>query len=154
MNLLATSVFIFFAARISFEDIRYFKIRNRLLLPFFCCTLVFSAFSGSFRTHFLSGLVFLLLFSFMHIAGALLPRKASIGFGDVKLLAVLAFGYVDHGIRSTEVYLLSLWCALLLQLCLHFLHQGKLLPRIAMAPSIFLAGTLYLYAPIGLLLPQ
>jgi hypothetical protein len=39
-------------------------------------------------------------------------------------------------------------------LCLHFLHQGKLLPRIAMAPSIFLAGTLYLYAPIGLLLPQ
>ena len=83
-----------------------------------------------------------------------MPRTAGIGFGDVKLISIIAFGYVDLGIRSAEVFLLSLWFALFAQLFLHLLHQGKLLPRIAMAPSIFLAGSLYLYAPMGFLLPQ
>jgi len=154
VNFLAGFVFYYFAIQISFEDIKYFKIRNRLLLPFFYCTFVYSAFTGSFREHLLSGLMFLLLFSLLYVAGARMPRTAGIGFGDVKLISIIAFGYVDLGIRSAEVFLLSLWCALFAQLFLHILHQGKLLPRIAMAPSIFLAGSLYLYAPMGFLLPQ
>jgi hypothetical protein len=41
-----------------------------------------------------------------------------------------------------------------MQIGLQYLQQRRFPNRIAMAPSIFLAVGLYLYAPMGLLLPQ
>jgi hypothetical protein len=44
--------------------------------------------------------------------------------------------------------------ALVAHICLHLLIYRKFPYRTAMAPDIFLASGLYLYAPIALLLPQ
>ena len=81
-------------------------------------------------------------------------NQPGIGFGDIKLMTVLAFGLIDTGIRSIEIYFLSLCCAIFLQMSFLYFHQRKFPMRMAMAPSIFFAVGLYLYAPMGLLLPQ
>lgn len=101
-----------------------------------------------------SGVVFLLIFTAIHLFGKFASRDLAIGFGDVKLISVLTFGYVDLGFRSLEIFFIALWLALLVQISLEFIRKRKFISRIAMAPSIFLATALYLYAPLGLLLPQ
>jgi len=81
-------------------------------------------------------------------------KSGGIGFGDVKLIAVLALAFFDTGLKSVEIFFVSLWLALVTHICLHLLIHRKFPRRIAMAPDIFFASGLYLYAPIALLLPQ
>jgi len=90
----------------------------------------------------------------LYLLSNALHKSGGIGFGDVKLIGVLAFAYFDSGLRSVEIFFVSLWLALVAHICLHLLICRKFPYRIAMAPDIFLASGLYLYAPIGLLLPQ
>jgi Flp pilus assembly protein protease CpaA len=81
-------------------------------------------------------------------------KLGGIGFGDVKLIAVLAFGYFETGLRSIEIFFVALWIAVMAHICLYLLMYRKYPHRIAMAPDIFFASGLYMYAPIELLLPQ
>ena len=101
-----------------------------------------------------AGVLYLSIFLFLYVIGILLPIQSGVGFGDVKLVSVLAFGYLHIGVRSLSIYCLSLCCACSMQIGLQYLQQRRFPNRIAMAPSIFLAMGLYLYAPMGLLLPQ
>jgi Flp pilus assembly protein protease CpaA len=101
-----------------------------------------------------AGVLYLSIFLFLYVIGIVLPIQSGIGFGDVKLISVLAFGYLHIGVRSLSIYFLSLCCACSMQIGLQYLQQRRFPNRIAMAPSIFLAVGLYLYAPMGLLLPQ
>ena len=154
MNLLNALWFSVFALAISIEDLRNFRISNPLLGLFFLMLLTKSLFFGTFFIDAFSGLIFLLIFTIVHLLGKFVSRDLAIGFGDVKLIGVLAFGYVNLGFRSVEIFFISLWLALLAQISLEFIRKRKSISRIAMAPSIFLAIALYLYAPLGLLLPQ
>jgi len=67
---------------------------------------------------------------------------------------VLAFGYINVGYESANIFIVALWISLLIQLILEMLVRRKFSSHMAMAPSIFFAVGLYLYAPIGLLLSQ
>jgi Flp pilus assembly protein protease CpaA len=146
---LAPYVILFlFSIKISLEDLRFHKIRNILLFNLFVLLFLHSILVGDLFSQFFS------IFTTLFLVGFLIPTDSGIGFGDVKLLTVLAFGFIDVGFRQIEIYFLSLWCALFLQVCLHYIHKRKFLSPMAMAPSIFLAVWLYLCAPIGLLLPQ
>ena len=154
MNLFSVLCFYIFAIVISIEDLRNFRISNRLLLVFFFVLFSDSLISGNLNRQVFSGVFFLLVFSVIHLVGRFTASKGSIGIGDIKLIGVLTFGYVNLGFRSVEIFLISLCLALLAQIGLEFIRNRKLVSRIAMAPSIFLAIALYLYAPLGLLLPQ
>ena len=147
-------ILFFFAIKISIEDLRFHKIRNIHLSYFFILLCFQSILVGNLFSQLLSGLIIFTLFTTFYLVGTLISTVSGIGFGDVKLLTVLAFGFIDAGFRQIEIFLLSLWCALLLQVCLHYIYKRRLLSSMAMAPSIFLAVLLYLCAPIGLLLPQ
>lgn len=154
MKAIAILVLFCFALGVSLEDIRTYRIRNRALLVFLLILLMLAIRNSEVQIHALSGAIFFGFFSLFHLAGRLLSSELAIGFGDVKLLSVIAFGYVDVGFRPFEVFLFSLWCALFLYLCFRFICMRKFQSRVPMAPSIFLASGLYLYAPMGLLLPQ
>lgn len=151
MSTLLLSVF---ALLISIEDLRKFKISNRLLGLLFLMLFTKSLVMGTFFVDAFSGVIFLLIFSTVHLLGKFVSPDLAIGFGDVKLISVLTFGYVDLGFRSLEIFFIALWLALLVQISLEYMFRRKFLSRIAMAPSIFLATALYLWAPLGLLLPQ
>jgi Flp pilus assembly protein protease CpaA len=151
MSTLLLSVF---ALLISIEDLRKFKISNRLLGLLFLMLITKSLVMGTFFVDAFSGVIFLLIFSTVHLLGKFVSPDLAIGFGDVKLISVLTFGYVDLGFRSLEISFIALWLALLVQISLEYMFRRKFLSRIAMAPSIFLATALYLWAPLGLLLPQ
>ena len=142
------------ALKISIEDLRNFRIRNRDLLILTAFLLVFSLINDNFFPQIVSGFIFLCIFGLIHVLSVAFSNQPGIGFGDIKLMTVLAFGLIDSGIRSIEIYFLSLCCAIFLQMSLLYLHQRKFPMRMAMAPSIFFAVGLYLYAPMGLLLPQ
>lgn len=154
MNLLNALWFSVFALAISIEDLRNFRISNPLLGLLFLMLLTKSLVFGTFFVDAFSGLIFLLIFTIVHLLGKFVSRDLAIGFGDVKLISVLTFGYVDLGFRSLEMFFIALWLALFVQISLEYMHKRKFSSRIAMAPSIFLAVTLYLYAPLGFLLPQ
>jgi Flp pilus assembly protein protease CpaA len=81
-------------------------------------------------------------------------ESGGIGFGDVKLIAVLAFAFFDSGLQSIAIFFISLWMILVAHISLYYLIYRKFPRRLALAPDIFLASGLYLYAPIALLLPQ
>lgn len=151
MSTLLLSVF---ALLISIEDLRKFKISNRLLGLLFLMLITKSLVMGTFFVDAFSGVIFLHIFSTVHLLGKFVSPDLAIGFGDVKLISVLTFGYVDLGFRSLEIFFIALWLALLVQISLEYMFRRKFLSRIAMAPSIFLATALYLWAPLGLLLPQ
>ena len=150
----STFLLLFFSILLSFNDLKSHRISNRSLIIFFVLLILNTLTSQKLVSGFVSGFLFLAFFTLIHLVGRALPINLSIGFGDVKLLAVIAFGYIDAGIQSLETFFLSLWCAVLLQICLNYLHKRTLPSSMPMAPSIFLAVGLYLYAPIGLLLPQ
>ena len=154
MHLFNSLCFLLFALLISIEDLRNFRISNRILFLYLFILVLDSLFNGEFIRHVISGVFFLLLFSVIHLMGRFVSHEHTIGIGDIKLIGVLTFGYVNIGFRSIEIFFISLWLALLAQICLEFIRKRKFVSRIAMAPSIFLAVALYLYAPLGLLLPQ
>jgi Flp pilus assembly protein protease CpaA len=154
MHLAPYVILFFFSIKISIEDLRLHKIRNTLLFKLFILLFLQSLLFGDLVSQILSGFVFFSIFTTLFLVGILMPTDSGIGFGDVKLLTVLAFGFLDVGFRQIGSYFLSLWCALFLQVCLHYVHKRKNLSPMPMAPSIFLAVWLYLCAPIGLLLPQ
>ena len=154
MHLFNSLCFLIFALLISIEDLRNFRISNRVLFLYFFILFLDSLFTGEFTRHVFSGIFFLLLFSVLHLVGRFVSHEHTIGIGDIKLIGVLTFGYVHIGFRSVEIFFISLWLALLAQISLEFIRKRKFVSRFAMAPSIFLAVALYLYAPLGLLLPQ
>lgn len=154
MNGFALLTLSVFALKISFEDLRNFRIRNHDLLVLFAVLLVISFIQGDFFGQMYLGLIFLCIFGLTYMLAKVLPVQTGIGFGDVKLITVLAFGFISPGVQSIKIYFLSLCCAFLVQMSLHYLQQRKFPSRMAMAPSIFSALGLYLYAPMGLLLPQ
>lgn len=154
MHLAPYVILVFFSIKISIEDLRFHKIRNILLLILFGLLFLQSILVGNLFPQIFSGFVFFSMFTTFYLVASVMLTESGIGFGDVKLLTVLAFGFIDVGFRQIEIYFLSLWCALFLQVCLHYIHKRKFLSPMAMAPSIFLAVWLYLCAPIGLLLPQ
>jgi Flp pilus assembly protein protease CpaA len=154
VNYFALLTLIFFAFKISIEDLQTYRIRNRKLFIFFVLLLASSLISGNVVSQISTGIIFFVILTLLHVIGLILPIHLGMGFGDVKLITVIAFGFIDTGLRSLEIFFLSLCIAFFVQMSLHFLHQRKIPSRMAMAPSIFLAIGLYLYAPIRLLLPQ
>jgi Flp pilus assembly protein protease CpaA len=153
MGLLSYLILVIFALVISAQDIKERKIKNRKLLFFFCLLIIISIISHSFVRQIYSG-IFFLIFTVIVFLMARHRADGGIGFGDVKHLTVVGFGYVDIGLKSVQAFLIALWCALVLQVIVQFLVQRKYLSHMAMAPSIFLAVGLYLCTPIGHLLPQ
>lgn len=154
MHLVSYVILFYFSIKISIEDLRLHKIRNYPLFKLLLLLLAQAILFGDFLSQIFSALIFFSIFTILFLLGSLMPTHSGIGFGDVKLLTVLAFGFIDLGFGQIGIYFLSLWCAIFLQLCLHYIHKRKFLSPMAMAPSIFLAVWLYLCAPIGLLLPQ
>jgi leader peptidase (prepilin peptidase)/N-methyltransferase len=153
MGLLSYLILVIFALVISAQDIKEHKIKNRKLLFYFCLLMIWSFISHSFVRQIYSG-VFFLIFSVVVFLVSRRRSKDGIGFGDVKLLTVVGFGYIDIGLQSVQAFLIALWCALVLQVVVQFLVQRKFFSHMPMAPSIFLAVGLYLCTPIGHLLPQ
>lgn len=154
MNSFALLTLSVFALKISTEDLRNFRIRNRDLLILLAFLLGISLIEGDFFSRLISGFIFLCIFGFVYLLSMVFTNQLGIGFGDVKLMTVLAFGFINSGASSIEIFFLSLCCALLVQISLLYLYRRKFPSRMAMAPSIFFAIGLYLYAPMGLLLPQ
>jgi len=153
MGLLSYLILVIFALVISAQDIKEHKIKNRKLIFYSCLLIIISIISHSFAKQMYSG-IFFLIFSLVVFLLARRRADGGIGFGDVKLVTVVGFGYVDVGLKSVQAFLIALWCALVLQVVVQFLVQRKYFSHMAMAPSIFLAVGLYLYTPIGHLLPQ
>ena len=154
MNHTALLILIFFGFKISIQDLRTFRIKNRDVSVLFFLLSMISILQGNIASQMSAGVLYLSIFLFLYVIGILLPIQSGIGFGDVKLVSVLAFGYLHIGVPSLSIYCLSLCCACSMQIGLQYLQQRRFPNRIAMAPSIFLAVGLYLYAPMGLLLPQ
>jgi hypothetical protein len=144
----------YFVLSISVEDLRMHKIRNRKLLYFFSFFIFFSLLPCGIHINPMAALQFLGIFIVLYVLSNALHKSGGIGFGDVKLIAVLALGCFETGFRSIEIFFVSLWIAVMAHICLYLMMFRKYPHRIAMAPDIFLASGLYLYAPIELLLPQ
>ena len=143
-----------FALKISIDDVRFHKIYNKDLFLFLLILLCDSILCGDLIPRMLSVLNLVAIIIPFALFGILSTKKIGIGAGDVKLLMVLTFGFVGAQFQQIEIYFLSLWCALTLQMCLHYLFKRKFPSSVAMAPSIFFALGLYLYAPMRLLLQQ
>jgi Flp pilus assembly protein protease CpaA len=154
MDALHLGILALFAVSISVEDLRIHKIRNRKLLYFLCSLTLFSFLPSRPQLNPTAAFEFFAIFIALYILSNKVHRSGGIGFGDVKLISTLAFGYFDAGFRSLQIYFISLWMAVMAHLCLYLLMHRKYPHRIAMAPDIFFASGLYMYAPIGLLLPQ
>jgi Flp pilus assembly protein protease CpaA len=154
VSVLQNCVFGFFAISISITDVKTHKIRNRTLLLFTGTIVVSSFIPSSAELNPFAGIQFLTIFSLLHVLSNSVRESGGIGFGDVKLVAVLAFAFFDSGVQSLAIFFIALWLALLAHTSLYFLIYRKFPRRIALAPDIFLASGLYLYAPIALLLPQ
>jgi len=154
MDALHLGILTFFAISMSAEDLRIHKIRNRKLLYFLCSLMLFSFLPSRSQLNPIASFEFFAIFTSLYILSNRIHRSGGIGFGDVKLISLLAFGYFDAGFRSMQIYFISLWIAVMAHMCLYLLMYRKYPHRIAMAPDIFFASGLYMYAPIGLLLPQ
>jgi Flp pilus assembly protein protease CpaA len=144
----------YFILVISIKDLKTHKIQNRILLYFLGFLIIFSVLLPNARIHPIAGVCFFVIFTVLFVASNAVHKSGGIGFGDVKLIGVLALAFFDTGVRSIEIFFVSLWLALVAHICLHLLIYRKFPHRIAMAPDIFFASGLYLYAPIALLLPQ
>ena len=144
----------FFILDISLKDLKTHRIANRTLLYFLCSRIIFSVLLPDAQMDAFAGVYFFAIFTVLYLLSKAVHKSGGIGFGDVKLIGALAFAFFDTGLRSCEIFFISLWLALVAHICLHLLIYRKFPERIAMAPDIFLASGLYLYAPIALLLPQ
>jgi len=151
---LSEILLVVFALIISYEDLKKFRIRNKFLILFFLLLVIQAVLSHKVLSELKSGLVYLIVASLFHLIISLHSRKSRLGFGDVKLIAVIAFGYINVGFQSACIFIAALWIALLIQLFFETLLRRKFPSHMAMAPGIFFAAGLYLYAPIGLLLSQ
>ena len=154
MQIVYVIIVLSFALSISIEDLKIHKIRNRKLLYFSASLVIFSVLLPKAHLDPISGVSFFAIFTVLYLLSNAFDNAGGIGFGDVKLISVLALAFFDTGLRSVEIFFISLWLALVAHICLHVLIYRKFPYRIAMAPDIFLASGLYLYAPIALLLPQ
>ena len=154
MQILQFVVVGYFVLVISIKDLQAHKIQNRTLLYFLGFLIIFSVLPPNARIQPISGICFFVVFTMLFVASDAVHKSGGIGFGDVKLITVLGLAFFDTGVRSIEIFFVSLWLALVTHICLHLLIYRKFPHRIAMAPDIFFASGLYLYAPIALLLPQ
>jgi Flp pilus assembly protein protease CpaA len=154
VSVLQNCVFGCFAIFISIADVKSHKIRNRTLLLFFGTVVLTSFIPSSAELNPLAGLQFLAVFTLLYVLSNSIRESGGIGFGDVKLVALLAFAFFDSGLQSVAIFFIALWLALVAHTSLYFIIHRKFPRRIALAPDIFLASGLYLYAPIAFLLPQ
>ena len=144
----------FFAVLISFEDMKSHRIRNNYLLCFFSLLSVANILVGKLQDQLFSGSLMFFIFTIFYAVTLSFPKKATMGFGDIKLISVISFGYFEPTFRTFELFFLLLWLGLLIHICVLLISQRQIVTRIPMAPSIFLAAGLYLFTPIALLLPQ
>lgn len=154
MNFVHLALLVSFGINISLVDMRIFKIRNRTLLFFLFNLILFSLVTHTFSQRFIAAFYIFIICSLCFLLSSFWFEGSGIGFGDIKLIAIIFFGYLDPGLISIGRFLLSLWSALIFQILIHYFHKRKFPSHMAMAPSIFLAVALYMYAPIGVLLPQ
>jgi len=154
MQIVYVIIVLSFALSISIEDLKIHKIRNRKLLYFSASLIIFSVLLPNAYMDPISGISFFAIFTALYLLSNAFDKAGGFGFGDVKLISVLALAFFDTGLRSVEIFFISLWLALVAHICLHLLIYRKFPYRIAMAPDIFLASGLYIYAPIAFLLPQ
>lgn len=154
MPYLSEILLVVFALIISREDLSKFRIRNRFLILFFLLLSAQSVFSHKVLSDLKSGLIYFFVACIFYLLISLHSGKSHLGFGDVKLIAVIAFGYINVGFQSACIFITALWIALMIQLFFETLARRNFPSHVAMAPSIFFAAGLYLYAPIGLLLSQ
>ncbi len=154
MSLFENVIFFLFAINISIDDVKNHLIRNNKLILLLGITSLssISSFGGDISS--LAGFQFLSVLSLLHFASNRFAQSGGVGFGDVKLIAVLAFAFFDSGLQSIAIFFFSLWLILMAHVSLYFLIYRKFPCRLALAPDIFLASGLYLYTPIALLLPQ
>lgn len=154
MSLFENVIFFLFAISISIDDVKNHLIRNNKIILLLGITSLssISSFGGGISP--LSGFQFLGVLSFLYFLSGRFGESGGIGFGDVKLIAVLAFAFFDSGLQSIAIFFISLWMILVAHVILYYLIYRKFPRRLALAPDIFLASGLYLYAPIALLLPQ
>jgi Flp pilus assembly protein protease CpaA len=154
VKFVTSALLVYFGFIIAREDLKYFRIKNWNLIKFFLTLFISHFIQKNLLHQFFVGVLFLIIFLIVHIVGNILSSKGGIGFGDVKLITVVTFGYVNLSAESFKIYFFSLWWALLFQFTLYSLYKRNFLSHLAMAPSIFLAVGLYLCAPKGLHLPQ
>ena len=100
MHFVSSLLLIFFAAVIIWDDIKFFRIKNRILTQFFVALVILQILEKQLFQQFLVGVIFLVLFTVFYLLGNMLSENAGIGFGDVKLVAVVAFGYNADGLRE------------------------------------------------------
>ena len=154
MSLFENVIFFLFAISISIDDVKNHLIRNNKIILLLGITSLssISSFGGGISP--LAGFQFLGVLSFLYFLSGRFGESGGNGFGDVKLIAVLAFAFFDSGLQSIAIFFISLWMILVAHVILYYLIYRKFPRRLALAPDIFLASGLYLYAPIALLLPQ
>ncbi len=154
MSLLENVIFLLFAVNVSIDDVKNHLIRNNKLILLIGITVLSSITSLSENVNPLAGFQFLGVLSLLYFASNRYGQSGGVGFGDVKLTAVLAFAFLDSGLKSIAIFFFSLWLILMAHVSLYYLIYLKFPHRLALAPDIFLASGLYLYTPIALLLPQ
>jgi Flp pilus assembly protein protease CpaA len=154
VSLFENVIFLLFAINVSIDDVKNHSIRNHKLILLLGITVLSSFTSLSENVNPLAGFQFLAVLSLLHFASNRHGQSDGVGFGDVKLIAVLAFAFFDSGLKSIAIFFFALWLILMVHVSLYFLIYRKFPRRLALAPDIFLASGLYLYTPIVLLLPQ
>ena len=154
MSLFENVIFFLFAINISIDDQKNHLIRNHKLILLLGITVLSSITSLSENVNPLAGFQFLGVLSLLYFVSNRFGESGGVGFGDVKLIAVLAFAFFDSGLHSIALFFFSLWLILMAHVSLYYLIYLKFPHRLALAPDISLASGLYLYTPIALLLPQ
>ncbi len=154
MSFFENAIFLLFAIIVSIDDVKNHLIRNRKLFALLGITSFSSLTSLDGHVNPLAGIQYFGVLSLLYFLSGRFGESGGIGFGDVKLIAVLAFAFFDSGLQSIAIFFISLWMILVAHVSLYYLIYRKFPRRLALAPDIFLASGLYLYTPIALLLPQ
>lgn len=154
MSVFENSIFLIFGIIVSIDDVKNHLIRNRKLFALLGITCLSSLTSLGGDANPLAGIQYFGVLSLLYFLSGRFGESGGIGFGDVKLIAVLAFAFFDSGLDSIVIFFISLWMVLVTHVSFYYVIYRKFPRRLALAPDIFLASGLYLYAPIALLLPQ
>jgi Flp pilus assembly protein protease CpaA len=125
------AIFLIFAARISYTDIRSHRIHNRDVALFFLCEVATSP-NIKYATALFS---LFLTFYFL---------PAGLGFGDVKLSLPIGAAMADFSMDALVHFIAIMTVASAAHLLLEFLRKRSFATAIPLAPSIFIAACLQL----------
>lgn len=121
-------------AYFAFVDIRSHRIPNKSLLLFSMVLLIIAMLDDR-AVHFTSALIALVL-------GTVLSIFAGLGFGDVKLITILALFVIAPTRMDLAQFLFGFAIAATLLLIFTVIRRGKFYDSIPMAPSIFAGAIL------------